>query len=138
MDREPEDNVAGEAGGTPGESAPGSAPQASPAKRPFIPEELRIRKVRLIARVLLLLGILFVGLWSLTQLQKQLYYYDELMTRCVQLKDRSCCWASVRAMRDGAFKLVSPQPDWRKRCPKGEVPHTLRCDSSYQWCAPNK
>ncbi len=81
-------------------------------------------------------AILIIGLWSISQLQKQLYYYDQLMIRCVQLKDRSCCWASVRAMREGSFKLVKPENDWRKQCPKGESPHTLRCDSSYQWCAP--
>jgi hypothetical protein len=135
MDREPDNETSVEAPVEP-EGSPEAKADAPPEKRPFIPEELRIRKLRMLVRLLLLAAIFVIGLWSITQLQRQLYYYDQLMMRCVQLKDRSCCWASVRAMREGNFKLVRPENDWRKQCPKGEAPHTLRCDSSYQWCAP--
>lgn len=63
-------------------------------------------------------------------------YYDDLVRSCARLKDRQCCWASVRAMREGSFELVGIDDDWRRVCPPDQSPHTLLCSSSYQWCAP--
>jgi len=101
-------------------------------------DDVRVRQVtwrHKVVRVALLLATILLGVGSWFHSQRQ-DYYDDLARSCRRLKDRQCCFASVRAMRDGGYQLVGVDDDWRRACPPGTSPHTLLCASSYQWCAP--
>ena len=101
-------------------------------------DEARVRRVtwkHKVVRVALVVLTVVLGAASWFHSQHQ-SYYDDLVRSCARLKDRDCCWASVRAMRDGGWELVGIDDDWRRVCPKGTSPHTLLCSSSFQWCAP--
>lgn len=102
-------------------------------------EAPRVRKVtwkRKVVRVALVILTVVVAAGSWFHAERQ-HYYDDLVRSCARLKDRECCWTSVRAMREGNYELVGIDDDWRRVCPPGTSPYTLLCASSFQWCAPS-
>ena len=58
-------------------------------------------------------------------------YYDKLANDCRKKQSRSCCLASVEAMRSGNYTLA-PQ----EGCPAGYRPNMMKCRDSYRWCQP--
>jgi hypothetical protein len=63
---------------------------------------------------------------------KPLTLYDRLAKDCDTRGSKSCCLASVLAMRRGGFQPASPEGN----CPAGTTRNMMRCEDSYQWCEP--
>lgn len=63
---------------------------------------------------------------------KPLSLYNRLAKDCEQRGSKSCCLASVLAMRRGGFQPAPPE----ESCPAGTSRNMMRCEDSYQWCEP--
>ena len=56
-------------------------------------------------------------------------YYSELAKQCEKKTSFSCCIASVRAMKNGNYKLSE-----NNNCGEGYRPMGLECIDSFTWC----
>lgn len=60
-------------------------------------------------------------------------YYGDLAKQCEQEASFGCCIESVRAMKDGNYKLIK-----NDTCGDGFMPSMLKCIGSFKWCEPIK
>lgn len=64
------------------------------------------------------------------QISKLQPYYKDLAEKCKEKESFSCCFASVKAMSAGNYKLLEDG------CMEGYMGNMLKCVDTYQWCEP--
>lgn len=58
-------------------------------------------------------------------------YYQELAEQCLQKSSYGCCISSVRAMKDGDYRLNE-----NNTCKDGFTLNMMKCVDSFKWCEP--
>jgi len=62
-------------------------------------------------------------------------YYKPIEDACRAQSDPSCCLVSVKALRNGGYRLADEKAP-KSPCPEGSSVGTLNCIDSYRWCVP--
>jgi len=94
-------------------------------------------KVILIVVALIVAFIIGINLYSYgkkrVEVKSMPDYYQTLAEQCLQKSSYGCCMASVRAMKNGNYKLSE-----NNTCGDGFAPNMMRCIDSFKWCEPVK